>query len=211
VSSAKPGRWRRTRRRLFRAISPRRFRHTWLHRVVGERLFDRHLWVPDRRSLAGGLALGVFLAVIPVVGMHVILALVLGLALRVNLPAAVAACWTPAYVLWPFLHRFGMAVAGRPDVDEVTGVPSWLRTFMEHGQALWVGCFVFGVFAAGVTYVAAWHGWRWIGRISPFHRRAESLRKRELFRLHAVGPEPAAEDGKDGSDPDEVARRASEG
>jgi uncharacterized protein (DUF2062 family) len=207
VTRRRPSRRRRWTRRLLRAVRPARFRHTFLHRVIGERLFDRHLWVPDRQSFANGLALGVFIAITPVVGVHMVLALLLGYALRVNLPAAVVASWTPAYVLYPALHALGMHFAGRPAVDEVTGLPRWLRSFMEHGQALWMGCLIVGAIAAGVTYLVAWNSWRWIGLISPFHRRAESLRKREEFRLHAVGvPPPPDATGDTDDDPPRAAR-----
>ena len=53
---------RRWRRRLLRAAKPTRLRDTWVHRVLGERLFDPHLWVPSRETLAAGLAVGTFIA-----------------------------------------------------------------------------------------------------------------------------------------------------
>ena len=61
-------------------------------RMFGDRLHDPNLWHFNRRSVAGGLALGVFVAFIPL-PIQMLLAAALSLLLRVNLPLAVAAVW----------------------------------------------------------------------------------------------------------------------
>ena len=85
---------RRTRRRLL-SLLPRKkhLRDTWLHRRHGDALFAPALWKPERKALAGGLAVGVFIALTPTPGVQMILAAMAAIALRVNLPVAVAACW----------------------------------------------------------------------------------------------------------------------
>ena len=41
-------------------------RGTWLHRKLGDRLFAREMWQPERGRFAFGCALGVFFAMMPV-------------------------------------------------------------------------------------------------------------------------------------------------
>lgn len=81
-------------KRFFRGYLPdgHAIRRHHRMRVFGQRLQDPNLWHLNRRSLAGGLAVGLFLAFIPI-PFQMILAAAVAIFLRVNLPIAVVAVW----------------------------------------------------------------------------------------------------------------------
>jgi hypothetical protein len=64
-----------------------------LHRLWGQTLFHKLLWCTDRRSIAGGLAFGLFIAFTPTIGFQMSMAVIGAILLKVNLPIAIAACW----------------------------------------------------------------------------------------------------------------------
>ncbi|MBI5308495.1 MAG: DUF2062 domain-containing protein [Planctomycetes bacterium] len=66
---------------------------TILHRVIGERLFDPHLWKPTNKSVSAGFAIGLFIALTPTIGVQIPLIILAALCMRVNIPVAIAASW----------------------------------------------------------------------------------------------------------------------
>jgi hypothetical protein len=151
---------------MFMRRLPRRrhLRGTWLHRVVGQRLFDRALWRPDRRSVATGLALGVFIALTPFFGLHFILAVVGAFALRVNIPAALGGCLvsnpvtvTPILALQLALGRFMV----QPLTSAVrTEIPAAETSFLAHAWPLSLGSLASAVLAGALAYVLVMVAWR---------------------------------------------------
>lgn len=130
---------------------------------MGERLFDPKVWKPDRWSVARGLALGVFIALTPTLGVQLVLTALLAYALRVNLPVALAACWitnpATAPVIYALEFRLGLWLSG-PVVDtEGTG---GLRQLVASVRPLWVGSLVAGTFAAAAGYGLVLATWRFL-------------------------------------------------
>jgi uncharacterized protein len=72
---------------------------------LGKRLHDPNLWHLNRRSLAGGTAIGLFSAFIPI-PMQMALAALLAILFRVNLPLAVALVWTTNPITMPPIFYF---------------------------------------------------------------------------------------------------------
>lgn len=64
-----------------------------LYGIFGDQIFHHMLWRNDKRSIAGGLSLGLFIAFTPTIPFQMILATGGALFFRVNLPVALAACW----------------------------------------------------------------------------------------------------------------------
>ncbi len=80
--------WLRRQRKVARAL-----KDTLAHRVLGQHLFGKNLWRPQQQTVAGGLALGLFIAFTPTIPFQMLLAASGAILLGVNLPAAVAAVW----------------------------------------------------------------------------------------------------------------------
>lgn len=132
---------------------------------LGERLHDPNLWHLNRHSVAGALALGVFIAFLPIPGQF-ILAGLLALWLRVNLPLAVISVFitnplTMAPVYY-FNYRVGALLLGRPPVHWQL---DW--TWQALGQDLaqiWLplllGSLVMGALAAIAAYLCTLALWR---------------------------------------------------
>lgn len=198
----------RKRRRMQRGLLgllPRRkqLRNTWLHRTVGERLFAHELWVPEKRAVAGGLAVGAFVAMTPTLGVQMILAGLLAVAFRVNLPLAVGACWITNPATAPFiykgLHRLGRWLGDPLPPEQLEGLGHF-RTFMEHAKPLWLGSLVVGVFVAGTVYAIVLLAWTTLARhVVPSLRHHAS----DTGEHHAVGPdgEVVASDDERDDDP----------
>jgi uncharacterized protein (DUF2062 family) len=88
----KPARpwWRAFLLMLLRARLRRRHVHgTFLHRLLGERLFAPQLWIPNADSAARGMAFGTFVGFLPLPGLQMFFAVLLCYVLRANIAAAV--------------------------------------------------------------------------------------------------------------------------
>ncbi|HCL96784.1 MAG TPA: hypothetical protein DHW77_03375 [Verrucomicrobiales bacterium] len=79
-------------RRAYRYLRhPRIQKYPWLISIT-KPLFDRDLWHPCRYTVAGGLSVGLFCAMLPI-PFQMLLAALAGVRARVNIPIAMAACW----------------------------------------------------------------------------------------------------------------------
>lgn len=142
-----------------------------VHHLLGDRLFHQHVWGFDRRSVAGGLALGLFIAFTPTIPFQMLLCAVGAVLLRVNLSIAVAAIWitnpltaVPIYVA---ASRVGRFLCEHTRIGEMTwaffGFEGRTGRFMEQGLFLWTGSLVFSIVSAGLGFVtvhAMWGLWR---------------------------------------------------
>jgi hypothetical protein len=127
-----------------------------LHRLLGDGLFAADLWKPSRRTIAGGLALGIFIGLTPTMGAQIILAGIAGYFLKVNLPVALAGTFVTnpftAAIVYPLLYRFGVWMVGIPDASDLEGYTGMLRSFAGYAKPLWVASLVTGSVAAAFAY-----------------------------------------------------------
>jgi len=86
-------------------------RGSWLHRRLGDRLLDPHLWQLDRQGLARGLAIGSFFSMMPI-PLQSLPAALLAIASRSNVPAALVGCWITNPLTAPFFIFFCLYVGG---------------------------------------------------------------------------------------------------
>ncbi len=156
---------------------------------LGKRLHDAEIWHLGRRSVAGGVGLGFFLAFIPI-PIQMLIAAPLSLLFRVNLPVTLAAVWLTNPVtmapMFIFAFKVGSWITGHGlsiDPREFgTSFDSLLGVFGEIWQPLLVGCFVCGLSAAAIGNLAV--RWAWRGYV--LYRRRE-LRRERLTRTRLPG------------------------
>jgi uncharacterized protein len=95
-------------------------RGTWLHRKLGDRLFAREMWQPERGRFAFGCVIGVFFAMMPV-PVQMLAAALLAFLVRANIPAAVACTWVSNPLTTPLIlltqYYLGSFLLGRAPSD----------------------------------------------------------------------------------------------
>lgn len=166
----KPRDWRRTRlgNYLRHIPRPKHLRGSWIHRRLGDSMFDPALWHPEKRKVAAGFSLGAFFSMIPM-PLQMLPTLILGYFTRVNLPAALVGVWisnplTTAPLIYA-QYRLGHWMLSRPEEKALAGDFSWVDLLKEAPLAILAGAMVTAVIAALVAYPLAllvWdllHGW----------------------------------------------------
>jgi uncharacterized protein (DUF2062 family) len=163
-------------RKYFRKFLPSHdsIRENRAFRLFGPLLAHHNLWHLHRRSVAGGVAIGLFTGLIP--GPFQMLgAAVFAIAFRVNLPVAVFTTlytnpltFVPLYVV---AYRLGALLLGHqgkmPDIVGDFSVESWSDWFPEFiawlgrlGEPLLVGVPALGAILATMGYFAVRGLWR---------------------------------------------------
>lgn len=154
-------------RNLLRRYLPetRHFREHRMLRILGHRLHDPDIWHLNRRSAAGGLSIGLFMAFMPV-PFQMILAAPAAILARVNLPIAVVSVWIsnpltmpPMFVTCYKLGAWILSVPARHSHFEFS-----LRWFTETAVEIWqpllLGCLLLGAIAALLGNIAVRLSWR---------------------------------------------------
>lgn len=155
-------------KRIFRKLlpDPRTVREHRALRFLGGWLHDPNLWHLNRRSIAGGFAVGLFMAFQPF-PIQMLLAAAAAVALRVNLPIAVTLVWISNPLTMPaifyFAYKVGVWVLGMPGGERTafTLSFSWFqREFVEIWKPLMVGSLLLGSVSAVVGYIGMRLLWR---------------------------------------------------
>lgn len=148
-------------------IKPERLRGEPIHRLLGDRLFDREIWHISRRSISGGLSLGLFIAFTPTIPAQMLLSAICAIWLRVNLPIAIAACWVtnPFTVIWIYFmeYRLGRAILGNlPGIFAISDLENIgaIRRLFSHATYVWTGGIIVGAAAALIAYIIVRVIWR---------------------------------------------------
>lgn len=138
-------------------------------------LHHPNLWHLNRKSVSGGLALGLFAAFNPL-PMQMLTALLLAILFRVNLPVAVAATWITNPITTPFLfalaYWMGSLVTGQsagnlPSLDfdwQHTNwaelLPTLLDWMLSLGHSFLLGLLILACLFALTGYFASRLFWR---------------------------------------------------
>jgi len=137
--------------------------HRWL-RLFGTLLHDPNLWHLNRRSVSGGVAIGLFVMYLPPLG-QMFIAAALAIWLRVNLPIAVALVWITNPVTIPpmyyFAYMIGCWVLGLP--PRGFDPAFWLdwHHWLEILEPMLIGCLICASVCALVGYTTVRILWRW--------------------------------------------------
>lgn len=144
---------------------------SWLQ-PIAHWLRHPNLWHLHRRSVAGGVALGLFCGLVPG-PLQMISAALLAIWLRVNLPVAIfTTFYTNPFTIVPlylFAYEIGVWVLGEGDVTHVRAFPelhlhdwfdplwNWLLSL---GKPILVGLPILALCLGGLGYLLVRLGWR---------------------------------------------------
>ena len=169
-------------------------RNAFLGRVFGKLLFDTDLWHLNRASVAAAVSVGLFMAWVPA-PFQMILAAGVAIAIRCNLPVAVALVWisnpVTAAPLFYGAYELGGWLLDVPPVDlQIDISVQWLlHEFGRVWEPLLLGCFVMGLVCAILGHVAIRLVWRAHVMVSWRDRRIQRGRRSR----QPVADPPAAE------------------
>jgi uncharacterized protein len=164
-------------RRIFKPLSRQRHRwkERWFMRPFRVLLEHPVYWTLNRRNVTRAFALGLFIAFVPL-PIHFILAALVALFLRLNVPAAVAGTlltnpltMVPLYMSAYWLGARLLNVPARDVAFEMSW--DWLMTSMiPIWKPFLLGCAVMGVLCALTGYLllgGLWH----ITLVMKYHKR----------------------------------------
>jgi uncharacterized protein (DUF2062 family) len=170
-------------RRFFRKFAVKR------HRLVESRLVapfqhllhDQKLWGIRRKTVVPAVALGTFVAFLPIPG-HVLVAVFGSLLIRCNIPVAAVTTFisNPVTIgpMFYFSYRVGASLLGiKPGPFSIELSISWLgSTFASIWQPLVLGSLLVGSICAVIAYVLLDVFWRFT--IADYKSRKRSDRYR---------------------------------
>ena len=164
------------------APSPAALREIKLLGILGNWIYEPNLWHVNRYSAAMGFFVGLFVAFMPIPG-QMVLAAVLALLLRCNLPLSVGLVWITNPVTMPAMFFLAYSVGAlmfdvpmQPMEFELNW--QWLRDSIG---AIWrpllLGCVICGLFFGSLGFFIVSMMWRW-RVVSRWRKRKERRRKR---------------------------------
>ncbi len=135
-------------------------------RHLGTLLHDENLWHLNRRSVSGGVAAGLFWAMIPI-PVQMVTSALSAIVFRVNLPISVALVWLTNPLTMPPVfymnYLVGTWLLDTPaDVTEFQLSVEWIAAKIgDIWKPLFIGSFILGVLLAVSGYCAMRLYWRW--------------------------------------------------
>ena len=147
-------------RKILRRFLPHRqhVAREWYLRPLSALLHDPALWALHRKGVAKAVALGLFIALLPVPG-HTVLAALAAVLVRVNLPVSLmAAFFTNPLTMVPIFvtaYRLGAGLLGlEPQALEIDLSFQWLvAELVRYWQPLIAGSLLLGALTAAVGYL----------------------------------------------------------
>jgi hypothetical protein len=135
-------------------------------RFLGTLLHDPNLWHLNRRSASGAVAVGLFIAWVPI-PFQMLVAAIGAILFRVNLPLSSALVWITNPLTMPpmfyFAYLVGGWVLGGVSADHIAFELSlqWLTTeLVLIWQPFLLGCFIMGTLSAAAGYLTIRGLWR---------------------------------------------------
>ena len=149
-------------------------------RLFDEYLHDPNIWHIHRRSSAGGAAIGVFCAFIPI-PIQTLSAAALAILFRMNLPIAILFSFLANPITVPFIffysYKLGSILFGLEEnqitniIPENTTIIEWFNTiFLNIWEPLLIGCLILGLISSFITYFLIRLIWR-IGAVVKWGKR----------------------------------------
>jgi uncharacterized protein (DUF2062 family) len=154
-------------RRFFRRFAFKRHHvsEQWFMSPFRHLLHDHRLWGIRRRTVVPAFSIGLLIAFLPTPG-HTVIAILLALAFRVNIPVAALSTWVSNPLtmgpMYYFAYRLGRRLLHTP-LQEFQFEMSWnwvTHTFVTIWQPMLLGCIILGIAAAAVGYITLDLLWR---------------------------------------------------
>ena len=133
--------------------------------MFGDWLHEPNLWHLNRRSLSGGMAVGLFTAFIPL-PLQMVIASALAVLFRVNVPLAFSLVWITNPLTIPIIfystYLLGCFLLGEPSsITQFEASFEWIQDmFGEIWQPLLLGSVVTGSVSALMGYFLTRYLWR---------------------------------------------------
>jgi len=138
--------------------------HPYLQ-FLGDWLHEPNLWHLNRRSLAGGMAVGLFSAFIPF-PLQMLWAAILAIYFRVNIPLSVSLVWLTNPITIPpmfyLAYCLGALMLGLPaeSVDFRLEMDALMHAFAHLWQPLLLGSLTMGLIFAAIGYYSVDFLWK---------------------------------------------------
>jgi uncharacterized protein (DUF2062 family) len=145
---------------------PARIREIKALGILGEWIYQGNLWHINRYSASMAFFIGLFVAFVPLPG-QMLIAAVLAILVRCNLPLAVSLVWITNPLTMPafyyLAYRVGALLIGVP-VKFVHFELSWdwvSGTLVAIWEPFLLGCLICGLFFGSMGYFVMNMAWRW--------------------------------------------------
>jgi len=151
--------------------------------ILGDWIYATNLWHLNRYSASMAFFVGLFVAFLPIPGQMIVAAL-LALLFRCNLPLSVCLVWITNPLTIPALffvaYKVGALILEVPvEVMEFELSYSWLSSQLSYiWQPFFMGCLICGLFSGSLGYFAVSIAWRW--RVSVHWRERKRRRAARL-------------------------------
>jgi uncharacterized protein len=136
----------------------------FLHRILGDGLFDHRLWKPERTTLAAGLAVGLFIGLLPTYWVQIIIAVVIAFFLKVNITASVVGtAITNPFTTLPIVglqYKIGLWLVGPTNPKASEHYHGLMKVLLSHGKPYLIGSFVTAVIGAVIGYLLVILFWK---------------------------------------------------
>jgi uncharacterized protein len=137
-------------------------------RIFGTLLHDPNLWHLNRRSVSAGIAIGLFVAFLPL-PMHMLIAAALAIPLRANLPLAVGTVWiNNPFTMVPFYYlayHLGATLMGSGAIPHDSDLDPGIGWLLNEGwdvlEPMMLGGLIVGLACALLGYIGMRLLWRW--------------------------------------------------
>jgi uncharacterized protein (DUF2062 family) len=146
--------------------TPARIREIKSLRILGEWVYASNLWHLNRYSASMAFFVGLFVAFVPIPS-QMVLAAVLAVLLRCNLPLSVALVWVTNPVTMPAIffmaYKVGALIIDVPvqDIEFELSVHWFTHQLTLIWRPFLLGCLICGLFCGSVGYFSVSMAWRY--------------------------------------------------
>jgi len=175
-------------RRAYRYLRSKKLREIdWLQALI-KPVFDRELWHPCRSTIARGLSIGLFCAMLPI-PFQMILAAIGSIRTKANIPIAIGSCWVsnPFTMIPIFIAQGKIGTALSPiflfPIEPLIEESKTHFPFLERSINFGVGFLASAIILALLAYPFVWALSFLLPRLIPKNRYIIRRRKKSSSDL----------------------------